>query len=630
MGLFRGYLATKNKKPIKKNWQKSKLLTLEQAQELDEYAGVLDKDTINIDFDDLEEAEIVMNIIEDLQLNCKVNQTSRGKHFFFINDDSVPKCKTNATLACGLSADFKVGKSNCHSVLKYDGEERFCEWDTDELGKYDKIPAFLRPIGNINVDFTKLKEGDGRNQALFNHILTLQREGFTNQECRETIRIINQYILKDKLKERELETILRAEAFKKPAFFVKNTFLHDRFAKYLAKEEHIIKLNGQLHIYDNGVYIADKKRIEFKMIKHISILKDHQRREILKYLDVFLPNSNKIIDARYIAFNNGVLDLATDKMLDYSPDMIITNKLAWDYKPGSYNQLMDKTLDKFSCNDKEVRAVIEECVGYCFYRRNELGKAFILLGDKSNGKSTFLDIVTTLLGEDNVSSLDVQELGDKFSTAMMYNKLADVADDIPDDFMRGREIAVFKKVVTGNRIKGEYKGQDPFSFNPYVKLLCSANSMPRTKDLTGAVMRRLVIIPFRAKFSKDDPNFDPWIKYKLCEKAPIEYLIVLAVEGLKRVLTNKGFTECQVVNQELKEYERENNPILSFIDTVGTDNIINKTTQEVFLQWVSFCDDNGYIAGSAIGFGKQLKKKLNLKTEVRSEKGKSIRVYIGG
>lgn len=68
------------------------------------------------------------------------------------------------------------------------------------------------------MNFKELEEGDGRNQALFNYILTLQSEGFNREEIRETIRIINKYILKDSLDDREIETILRDEAFQKPVF----------------------------------------------------------------------------------------------------------------------------------------------------------------------------------------------------------------------------------------------------------------------------------------------------------------------------------------------------------------------------------------------------------------------------
>ena len=59
---------------------------------------------------------------------------------------------------------------------------------------------------------------------------------------------------------------------------------------------------------------------------------------------------------------------------------------------------MDKTLNKISCDDKQLRMLIEEMVGYCLFRRNELGKCFILTGSGANGKSTLLDVIKRLIG----------------------------------------------------------------------------------------------------------------------------------------------------------------------------------------------------------------------------------------
>lgn len=626
MELFKGYLATRNK-VARGKWGQGDLLTLEQARKRSEYAGALAENVVLLDVDDEKQSEIVMNIVEDLQLNCMVNQTTRGRHFFFRNDGALERCKTHVNIACGIEADFKVGDSNSYAILKFDGKTRFTEWEPEVEGEYDPLPMFFRPISG-KADFMGMAAGEGRNTALFTYILTLQRNGFTTEQCRETIRIINKYVLDDPLSDDEIETVLRDESFKQPAFFVKGKFLHDLFAQFIMNEERIIKLNGQLHCYDDGVYVQGGKRIEAKMLEHIPNLKDTQRKEVLKYLDVKLPNVTETADARYIAFNNGILDIVTGDIQGFSPEIVITNKIKFDYDPNAYHELTDRTLNKLACGDLDVRAVIEECVGYCLYRRNELGKAFILTGDKSNGKSTFLDMVKTMLGNENVASLDIQELGDRFSSSMMFGKLANIGDDIPDDFMKGREVSMFKKIVTGNRIKAEMKGQDPFDFEPYVKLLFSANDIPRMKDKTGAVIRRLVIIPFNATFSRNDPDFDPWIKYKLCSKEGIEYLIALGVEGLCRVLENKEFTESSSVEKTLAEYEKENNPIISFIDSVGVDGIENEINTDVYRRYTLFCAENGYTTLSQGTFSKQLCKRTGLKTATRKIAGESKRLYV--
>lgn len=628
--LYKGYIKSKGKAAIEAFKNRTTFRTFEEVKDLPGYAGVLADDTILIDIDDAEQSEILMDIVEEYQLDCRVYCTSRGRHFLFKNN-SITRNRTHVPLAIGLTADIKLGSRTSYEILKIDGEERFIEWDIEDGGTYQEVPKWLFPV-RAAVDFLDIDAGDGRNQALFNYILTLQSNDFSVDETREAIRILNRFVLKESLSDEELEVILRDEAFQKPIFFHDKTFLFDRFATYLKNNCHVVKINNQLHIYKDGTYTNGYKTIETAMIQQIPNLKKAQRKEVLEYMELIVDERNQS-DARYIAFNNGILDVVTGKMQPFSPDLVIINRIPWDYVPDAYNELTDNTLNKLACNDAQIRSLLEECIGYCFYRRNELGKAFILTGDKSNGKSTFLDMVNAVLGEENVSALDLKELGDRFSTSMMFGKLANISDDISDDFLQGSQVSIFKKVVTGNRVKAERKGQDPFEFNPYVKLLSSANDIPRMKDKTGAVLRRLVIIPFNARFSKYlpdgtvDPEYNPYIKYELVEQSSIEYLIRVGIEGLRRIIENNEFTKSEKVQQQVEEYENENNPIKAFIDDQGIEMIEDEPTADVYKRYQVFCAENSMQPMSNIVFSKQINKRLGLETVTTKINKKSIRVF---
>lgn len=622
--LYKGYIETRGKRPCEKLKNRTKWKTLEEVKNLNGYAGVLANDTILVDIDDSEQSEILMNIVEEYQLNCRVYCTSRGKHFVFKNH-SISRNRTHVQLAVGLTADIKVGSRLSYEVIKVNGEERFCEWDIEEGEQYQEIPKWLFPV-SATADFIDMDAGDGRNQALFNYILTLTANDFTVDETRECIRILNKFVLKEPLPDDELETILRDEAFQKPVFFMGSTFLFDKFATYMKNTAHIVKINNQLHIYKDGVYENGYKEIETEMIHYIPNLKKTQRREVLDYMEL-ITEERQMSEANLIAFENGVYDMVTGELKPFSSDMVITNKIPWNYNPDAYSELADKTLDKLACNDRNIRLLLEECIGYCFYRRNELGKAFILTGDKSNGKSTFLDCMKAMLGEQNISALDLKELGDRFSTAMMFGKLANIGDDIGDDFLQGSQVSIFKKVVTGNRIKAERKGQDPFEFNPFIKLLFSANDIPRMKDKTGAVLRRLVIIPFNATFSKESDDYDPYIKYKLIEQDCMEYFIRVGVEGLQRVIINQGFTQSEKVQNQLNEYEEENNPIIAFIADCGVDAIENEPTNEVYKRYQVFCAENSMQPMSNIVFSKQINKRLGFTVVQKKLNGVNRKIF---
>lgn len=624
---FRGYVATKNKRCIEKYKGRTDLRTYDQIKDLPEYAGVLAHDAILVDLDDAEQAEILMNMVEALQLNCRVYQTTRGKHFLFRNTQ-IEKCSTHSTLACGLTADIKSGFSNSYEILKVNGEERFIEWDIEDGQEYQEIPKWLYPV-RASAEFLSMEAGDGRNQALFNYILTLQVNGFSVEETRECIRLINAHILKEPLSDDELEVILRDDAFKKPIFFRGTTFLFDKFANYLKANFHIVRINGQLHLYENGIYKSGYAAIEGAMIELIPDLKKAWRTEVLAYLEILVRENTEPAPAHMIAFRNGLLNALDDTFVPLSPDHIITNRIEWDYNPNAYDELADKTLDKIACHDKSIRALLEEAAGYCLFRRNELGKAFILTGSGSNGKSTFLNMVKYMLGRENVSSLDLKKLSDRFSTVMLFGKLANIGDDISDEFVV--DTSIFKKIVTGETIDAEQKGQPKFEFEPFVKLFFSANNIPRMgkgRDW-DAIKRRLIIIPFGAKFSPDDPDYVPFIGDKLRTQEAVEYLIRVGIQGLKRVLDARQFTHSEKVQRELDEYEESNNPILAFVRECEEEGyfVENQPTAEVYERYAEFCIANNLKPMSKIEFSKAVNKLMNFEIVVRRIGSKTVRVF---
>ena len=122
------------------------------------------------------------------------------------------------------------------------------------------------------------------------------------------------------------------------------------------------------------------------MLDEIPNLPSAKRTEALKYIEVRNIENVEQAPANLIAFRNGILDITTGQLQALSPDVVITNRIGFDYNPNAYDELLDKTLNKIACKDKNIRALLEEAAGYALFRRNELGKAFFLTGTGSNGK----------------------------------------------------------------------------------------------------------------------------------------------------------------------------------------------------------------------------------------------------
>lgn len=618
--MYKGYIPTYGKKPIEKVKDRTEFYSLEEVENLKSYGGVLADDILMLDIDDLHESDILYKIVQDKNIKCKVVKTTRGKHFYFKNS-IITKNSIHTNIAIGLNADIKIGKKNSVAPIRINGVDRevLIDIPSDE---FDEIPNYLLPIKK-KVSITDMTEGDGRNQTLFNYILTLQGEGYSKDAIREIIGIINEYILAEPLPEKELETILRDEAFTKESFFKGATLLHDKFASFLKNEERIIKIEGMLNIYKDGVYHSKQSDIEAAMIKHIPILTKSKRAEVLAYLELICNSKNLTVD-RSIVLENGILNIDTLELREFDPDYICKNKINHKYVADAYNETLDKTLDKIACYNKDLRLLMEEMIGYCLFRRNELGKFFILTGSGSNGKSTFLNLINHLLGKENISSIAMEELQQRFKTAELFGKLTNLGDDISGNYIDDN--AVLKKLVTGETVNVERKGKDPFDFVNYSKLIFSANNIPRINDTSDGLMRRIVIVPFKAKFSDKDADYDPWIMDKLLTEESMQYLLKIAIEGLKRLLKNRKFTNVESVVEEMHEYERLNNPVIAFLEEFEVNR---EPTKEVYLKYSTWCIENRLRPLSNIQFGKELSNRGYSRTRRRIA-GKPTYIFIKG
>lgn len=614
--LYKGYVRTDGKITKEKIKGRDDFSTLDEVEEFSSYAGVLEDNVVLIDVDNKVDSDIVYDIVKGENLKCRVLESTRGKHFLF-EKGSLERNRTGAFLGIGIQSDVKLGSRNSYESLKIDGVPREIIYNT---GEYESIPKYLESVGS-GYNFSQLEEGEGRNQKFFNYILMLQSEGWANDDIKECLRIINTYVLSEPLSESEFKTVTRDEAFMKPNFFVKKRFEFFKFAKYLLNNRNIIKINGQLSVYDNGLYISDKKAVEREMIDIIPTLNATQRTEVLKYLDVAIEKDTPVADERFIGFKNGVLDIATGDFLEHSPNIVLQNLIGWDYVQGSYDKTVDTVLNNVSCGDAGVRQLLEEMIGYCFYRKNHLRKTFFLVGDKKNGKSTYLTMLQNLLGRNNISSLDLRDLDERFMTAQLHGKLANIGDDIEEDFIS--RTATFKKIATGNRLIVENKGDDPFEFEPYCKMIFSVNNPPRIKDPTGAVQSRLLMIPFNATFDENTEDFDPFIGEKLRKTGAMEYLVQLGIKGLKRILLNGEFSKSEASDNLGSEYERINNPILDFIDDTGIDGIINESTDEVYRRYNVFCVQNNLRAMGKPMFVREINDKMG--TDVKRKQVDGVR-----
>ena len=636
MKLFKGYLLSNGKIPLS-SVKTAELLTEPPTDH--DYVGVLYEDIIQIDFDDEKSSEIALKIVSEYKMKCDILKTSRGVHLYFLNDGKVTSQSVGIFNAIGLKCDIGLGSkdrvvplriTNDVEVIRIvNGEEVTTkvkrtvqrEW-LQTYEKLDILPSCFRPISKVDYELSK---SNTRNQTLFNYILRLQIHEFSKDDIRKTIKIINKYILYESLSDKEIDLITRDEAFSQELFFADNRFLHDRFGNYMLTNSNIVKIDGQVFIYtDEHLYSNDPLEFERKMLSKIPSLKETQRKEVYKYIVLKCTKIGEFASPRYIGLKDSILDIETMQQFPYSPNWIINNKINLEYDENAYSEVMDKTLNKVSCNDKEIRSLFEEMLGYTLYRKNTMQSCFILTGEGSNGKSTMLNVLKKLIGKQNYCSLDLRELEETFKPAELHNKLANIGDDISAKYLENS--SVFKKVVTGESFVVQRKYAQPFELESYATQIFCANELPQVNDKTDGFSRRIIIIPFNAVFTKADPDYDPFIEDKLMSDESLQYLLKLSVDGLKRVLTNMGFTRSKVGEKEKSEYIKYNNNVLEWLDY--EPKIENETVTDVYMSYKVWCANNGVSSYKKINFSKELKRTLGVESKTKYVNGKTVRVYV--
>lgn len=582
---------------------KEKGKTWDEVKDFDNVGLIVPKGYLVLDFDTTSDAEIMLRIVQELDLKCKVVKTTRGIHCYF-KRGGIDKCFTKNRLAIGIYSDCKNSNRRSYVKVKSDGVMREVIKKC-KFSEMQEVPRWLYPVSNPSNKFAfkGMGDGSGRNQELFNYVVYLQAKGFKREEIKETIRIINQFVFAEPLPDHEIETILRDEAFKPDEEIEKQVkerrrdgFRHNEFGDELIETYHIITVNGQLYVYEDGYYQRDERIIEGKMIELYPGIKQKDRAEVLSYIRIKTHISSETLKVNPYVINvkNTRLDIRTGDVLPFSPDAIEFDRIPVTYDPSAYCADLDKMLNRVFLGDRAVIDLFEEMLGACLLKHSRYQKAFMLYGAGSNGKSTILDMIKRFIGRANFSTIELDKLtSDKFVTAELENKLANIGDDINDTVIK--DTGTIKKLFSGNALLVQRKNERPFTLEPYATHIFSCNTIPRSFDKSKGFYRRWIFIPFNAQFSETDPDYDPLIEDKITTDTALSYLLNLAIRGARRLMRNGGFTQPEVVKEALEAYINDNSTVLSWIeDKMLTESYLtSKPTDELYSEFSDWCKLSG-------------------------------------
>jgi len=535
---------------------------------------------------------------------------SGGYHMIYRTDEDI-RPSVNTALA--------VDVRGWHSYIVCDPTPGYCFEDDCEPADADEtVMAFLEHVrpqrkrdkGTQGLGRRKSQDTipvGGRNDELFRRGRSLRSAGLDRDMIAASLLGINRTLCEKPLDEDEVERIIESVCTVEPGHSeeVKQAkrgrprkFDHNKVARELIAERGAAFVDGMpaIRAADGGRYVTGWDAFDAAIIDMHDDCTTSNRREVKAYVQAKAPRLRQS-PWNLIAFENGVLDVATMEFRGWLPSDVIPNVVPHNWNPQARSEVLDRTLDKMACGDISVLCNLTEFIGVCMMRSVKRCPVFpVLIGEGSNGKSTYIGLLKDVVGDENISGLQPKDITARFLGAHIVGKTANLGDDIASGYLDDKDCAIIKSVATGDLMFTDVKGGTGFKFEPYCTMVFSCNAFPRLADTTPGFMRRFMPIEFNAVFSSSDPDFDPMIGEKLRDERTLEYACVLGIEGLRRVIAQNGPTPNEMSEAVKGDLAREGNTALQWFNDEGVnaEHLVGMTKEEAHAEYMAWCERNGY------------------------------------
>lgn len=373
--------------------------------------------------------------------------------------------------------------------------------------------------------------------------------------------------------------------------------------------------DGIIYCY-NGMYWVKVQEDEMKLFIHsaVNVLggsnagrrhykwKEDVYRQFMSEA-LFVPKE-KTEGQTLINLRNGTFEITAEhqSLREYGAEDFLRYRLDFDYDPQATAPMFQKFLDRV-LPDKDCQAVLSECMGYIFTKGLKLEKVLLLTGTGANGKSTFFTIATAIFGQDNVSSFSLQEL-----TKGQYQRaeLQDVIVNFCSEISGKMETAVFKQLASGEPVSARHIFGRPFTMTDYAKMVFLCNELPWQIEQTDAFFRRFIIIPFEQTIPEEERDPDLANKIIASERSGVFNWML---DGLKRLLKNKRFTDSEVIKRQIEQFRYERDTVAVFLDQ---ENYVPSNEKEeklsvLYEKYSRYCRGTGLWTVSTVAFAKRLR-----------------------
>ena len=325
-----------------------------------------------------------------------------------------------------------------------------------------------------------------------------------------------------------------------------------------------------------------------------------------------------------LSFKNGWMDFEaflenTDPPFEkHNPRLFNTITLPYEFDQEATCPMFIKFLKQNLENDFERVSILQEFTGYCLTQDTTRHKFLMIKGEAGTGKSTFLDIITDLFGQDNVSNVPLAGFGQRFALQRTLGKFANIVSEVGelDTVAEG----ILKQFTAGDKMQFEKKYRQPTENFPSARVIIATNTLPRFLDRSSGIWRRLILMPFRVRVDSPDSNIsvDRKLRQKI-RKEELSGVFNWAIQGLARLKKNEQFSQSSVCDKAKGIYKEESNPASMFLNETikkgSEEDFI--LTNDLYSEYSDFCEASGFHPLNKSNFGREIQRAIPLAEKIR-------------
>ena len=263
-----------------------------------------------------------------------------------------------------------------------------------------------------------------------------------------------------------------------------------------------------------------------------------------------------------------------------------------------------EALNIFFCNDQKLIDYVQQIVGLSAIGKVYLEAIIIAYGGGRNGKSTFWNSISRVLGSySGAISADTLTVGCRRNVKPEMAELKGKRLIIASELEEGMRLntSIVKQLSSTDEIEAEKKYKDPFKFEPSHTLVLYTNHLPRVGANDDGTWRRLIVIPFNARI-ENKSDIKNYADYLVKNAGP--YIMSWIIEGAKKVIeVDFHFNVPACVQEAIEAYREKNDWLASFLDDCcEVGKAYQQKSGEFYQEYRAYCGRNGDYTRSTTDF----------------------------